>query len=88
MSQAKGGYRVEFVCREQIFPLIRDEGSINALKRGMSPFITPLEQLTIEVDFLKCGLVDESSKLPHQPYVHTTIILVFRSVHHVKVTVD
>jgi hypothetical protein len=44
--------------------------------------------MAIEMDFFKSCLIDESSKLPHQPPIEKVIIFVFSSIHHVKVTTE
>jgi hypothetical protein len=51
MIRAEGRQRVELIAREQVFPFIRNEISIYALKSWVCPLIAPREQSAIEVDF-------------------------------------
>jgi hypothetical protein len=57
MVRAPGGKRLQIWVREKRIPFSGYDGTINSLQGGVSPFITPREEATMEVYLSVEGLM-------------------------------
>jgi hypothetical protein len=72
---------MEHVIREDSVPLIRDEHAVDALQDRMSPLVTPSKKSFVKVDLLKCGVIEESTELPHVTSIQPVIVLILNATY-------
>jgi hypothetical protein len=72
--------------REDILPVVTDEGAIDAFQGWMCPLITLGIELIVQMNLFQHDVVKKAAELPHLPTIKPIIALVLSPVDHVEIT--
>jgi hypothetical protein len=65
---------VQEAVREQGFPLIGDENSIDAFQCQVQPLVAPCEWSAIDMTFFEHCFIEEAAELPQEPTAQPIIV--------------